>query len=340
MGKQLNYRNKLIESGRLSGLRSQQAASGLISASKSSIREKNGQRFDPRMDARLKLQVKQSQAVGGGFISKISDARQLLLSKKKQQLVSDELFTRKPATTPSTISTNGRFHDNVALPKNHIVRSDGINTLVTLKNDTAKAQASSSDSDREYSSRTSNEILEVDRTTRNGGSNASKYQPIRIKIDNNPTRYSHSDFGQRELEGAVSLSYYPASSNGNSNGSAYSKHVASSRFHGEFSDDFGESMDTDDASHHYHHREQSSNGRHHTTHSQEASTSSTSSSSGYKLFISNLHPRVTEDDVLVNQKKKRKRVVQPRFLCVAYGPFQGFCWSSRVSIRVLFFVFR
>jgi hypothetical protein len=321
MGKQ-SYRSRLVDNGRLDS-----GGNNPIN------RIGAGQRFDGRVDARLKLQLKnQSSGIvknppikitdarqlllskSNATKSKVKDARQLLLNKRKQTLVKQELTSLSAAKSKNS---------------NKIVRSDGINTLVTLKNNINRSAAAVSASNRDgrireekeeasaSSLRRRNEILEVDRTRSSSSLQNQKYQPIRIKIDNT----KHFDYEQSSTRPPRDNNYTSGSGSGPSNG--YGNNEVSSYFTSNMSSRSSNNTssmsnryrdrggggggagdfhaDNNRSNNYHHHGHESMDVDYNTSYQrpqQSNGSSSSSTSNGHKLFISNLHPRVTEDDVL------------------------------------------
>ena len=270
MGKQ-NSTEKLIENGRLSGMSINKA------------RNQNTNRFDSRLDARVKLLQK-----NGAKITKPNlDARQLLLKKQQKARVRSMLIdkeTPKKSKDPLVIVTglgnvrkeNGKL--KVLKSSDHYVVDDRGNTVVTLKNDKALV------SDDEEG------MLSIDRS-----SNA-KFKPIRIRIDNNlakkkaqPVR-AHQPQPAKPLEINKSSLYSSRLGSGYDEGMDYEEVPQAKSTHSHsHAHGHGHSASSYDS--HYDSRRGSGGSGH--------NLDSVHSNSGFKLLISNLHPRVTEDDVLV-----------------------------------------
>ena len=316
MGKQ-DFRSNLVESGRLSGLKRSTLTRAPSTRFATSNTYKPGMhsagvqpRFDNRVDARLKLQLKHK---GPGLISKaarITDARQLLLSKNKSKIADARqllLNKRKQQLVKQDLVKSGARRSGASRPggarNDHSVYSDGLNTLVTLKNNPNSSRTTNVA--RSSATRKAESILEVDRTRTGASSQNAKYQPIRIKIENNLASSGSfvydSSARQRRDENDAPHDYYAANGRLNGSGARYAPAPSSSslssslyynsnerRGYGE-----SESMDVE-----YSHGGRSESG--YTRHSSDMGVGT--NSSGHKLFISNLHPRVTEDDVLVIDK--------------------------------------
>jgi hypothetical protein len=276
MGKQ-NYKEKLIENGRLSG-------TGINKA-----RSQNTNRFDSRLDARVKLLQKSGSRVGKAASS--LDARQLLLKKQPKARVRSLLTDakeapRKSKADPLVIVTglgnvrkeNGKLKVFKSSSSDHFVVDDRGNTVVTLRNERAMA----SDDDEG--------LISIDR------SSSAKFKPIRIRIDNNlakkaqPVR-ARQPQPAKPLEINKSGMYSSRMGSGYDEGMDYEEEVAHPMI--------SKSAHSHSQAHGHGHSASSYDSRRGSSSSSGHNLDSAHSNSGFKLMISNLHPRVTEDDVLV-----------------------------------------
>lgn len=284
MSKKFTNRNSLLDSGRLTGLRT----------TSNNRFSKNVNKFDYRQDARLKLVKKQPMKHDStGFVTKNRinqhnhDARQMLIKKQQKKELSLSMMNEhdnrslvEPVMIVTGLANVKKEGDKLTVvKKDHLVVVKGNSTLVTLTNtNTLNSNQKRLAND--------DDIIGLD----NSLNRSPGFKPIRIQIENDlKIRPSlHSPSSSPSSSSMSFLKKHPAldSPVKPNRSSAMSISRTNSRYDEEM-------MDCDD--------NMSSRMSSRITKNGSGSSSKSSISlnnNGYKLTVSNLHPRVTEDDVL------------------------------------------
>lgn len=284
MGK---YRNKssLIDSSRLS-----------FSSQKNpnNKNKTNASRLTSKYDARLKLLNKQNN--NKNYLNKL-DARELLLKKQQKEQIQNLLVEpNRHIRTNSVVNKSGKKEPLIivtglanvrkegsklkVVKSDHKVVSDGVNTIVTVRNNLADKNEKFREKEPELLQSNSN----------------FKFRPIKIQIENDNLKSRLNRSFQEDQEEEEADSYSLSKSKVFYNSKLKSKTSAS--YFKSLNED--NEMDVDESN-----EVQNENLTFTIKNTQSVpainqQTSIDLLSNGYKLVVSNLHPKVTEDDILVH----------------------------------------